>query len=85
MADSKLSRTKELAAIDTVSIEALSPQKSRLSVMPFSTLLPQMGALTSLYEHAEKLSLRLEEIEGQESKELSMLQQVVAWLKMGES
>lgn len=83
MAD-KLSRTKELVAVDAYSVEALSPQKSKLPVMPFSTLLPQMGSLTSLYNHVDDLSKRIEEVEGDNSKELSMLQQVMAWLKMGE-
>jgi hypothetical protein len=83
MAD-KLSRTKELVAIDGYKVETLSPQRSKLPIMPFATLLPPVGSITTLYNHADELAQKVEELEGDNSKEYSMLQQVMAWLKMGE-
>ena len=82
----KLSLTKKLAALDISSAEASAPQRSRLPVMPFATLLPSIGSLNSLYEQIDFFNSRLEQLmgaEGDNSKEISMLQQVLVWLKMG--
>lgn len=80
----KLSKTKELVAIDNYNVEATTPRKSKLPVIPFSTLLPDMGSILELHSHTDDILKRLEELEGDNSKEFSMLQQVTTWLKMGE-
>lgn len=82
----KLSRTKELAIADLAVKESSAPQRSRLPAMPFAPLLPAMGNVTNLFEHLEFLENRLEQLlaaEGDNAKEISMLQQVLAWLRMG--
>lgn len=85
MAD-KLSRTKELVVVDVATPGGSSPQKSRLATMPFAPLLPTMGSVTTLFEHTDFLKNRLELLlttDSDNSKEISMLQQVLVWLNMG--
>ena len=83
----KLSRTKELVVTDFAAKQQISaPQRSRLPIIPFAPLLPAMGSVASLYEHADFIESKLEQLlsrEGDNSKEISMLQQVLAWLRMG--
>lgn len=70
--------------------------RSRLSVIPFSVLLPPLGELSSLQSLRGPLEKRLRELQseistssGEVSKErlseASMLNQVVQWLSPGES
>ena len=81
--------TKQLPVVKELKEQELSHFKSRLSIIPFSVLLKEHGDLNSLSGSLEFLEQRLEQLidseTSQESslKEISMLQQVISWIKMG--
>ncbi len=87
--DKEQNITKQLPVVKSFEGQTLSHQKSRLSIIPFSVLLPELGSVNKLANHLEFLEQKLEnliEIESSDEdllKEISMLQQVISWIKMG--
>ena len=81
--------TKQLPVVKELKEEELSHFKSRLSIIPFSVLLKEHGNINELSSHLELLEQRLEQLLDVETssenslKEISMLQQVISWIKMG--
>ena len=81
--------TKQLPVIKELKEQELSHFKSRLSIIPFSVLLKEYGNINDLSSYLEFLEQRLEQLIDVETsgenylKEISMLQQVISWIKMG--
>ena len=81
--------TKQLPVVKELKEQELSHFKSRLSIIPFSVLLKEYGSINNLSASLEFLEQRLEQLIDTETseenslKEISMLQQVISWIKMG--